>query len=183
MLNRPLLSSHMSPLRTPISVIACLIALFGTVPLLGATPDDTERQPVIRQTSLTDCGLAALAMLLRDKASVTTSVDKLDSLAAVLIDPRTRRHRREGYSISELNPLAAAFAYSLKAHKLTSEELSTRSLPLIAWVDLGNGGHFTLAERATATSVSLADPTRGRVSVDLQTWRNLWLQGTTGIVL
>ena len=89
----------------------CLLdRFFRYIPLLGAIPDDTERQPVIRQTSLADCGLAALAMLLRDKASVTTSVDKLDSLAAVLIDPRTRRHRREGYSVSELNTLAAAFA-------------------------------------------------------------------------
>ena len=139
--------------------------------------------PVILQTSPIDCGLAALAMLLRDKASITTSVTALDNLAGVLIDPSTTRHRREGYSVMELQTLTAAFAHSLKARNLTFEAFYKRSFPLIAWIDPGNGGHFTLVEEVTATSIVLADPTRGRLAIPPQTWRELWLQETTGIVL
>jgi ABC-type bacteriocin/lantibiotic exporter with double-glycine peptidase domain len=139
--------------------------------------------PVIRQTSSIDCGLAALAMLLRDKASITTSVTALDNLATVLIDPTTSRHRREGYSVSELQTLTAAFTHSLRARNLTLEEFYTRSFPLIAWIDSAQGGHFTLVEGATATSISLADPTRGRLSIAPDIWRELWLKETTGIVL
>ncbi len=158
-------------------------ALAGQASLTLATPKQPVMAPVIRQTSSIDCGLAALAMLLRDKASITTSVTALDNLAAVLVDPTTSRHRREGYSVSELQTLTGAFTHSLHARNLTLEQFYTRSFPLIAWIDLGHGGHFTLVEGATATSISLADPTRGRLSIAPDIWRELWLQETTGIVL
>ena len=158
-------------------------ALAGQSSLTLATPKQPLMAPVIRQTSSIDCGLAALAMLLRDKALITTSVAALDKLAAVLIDPSTARHRREGYSVRELQTLTAAFTHSLQASSLSLEELYTRSFPLIAWIDAGNGGHFTLVEEATTTSISLADPTRGRLSIASHRWRELWLQETTGIVL
>ena len=108
---------------------------------------------------------------------------RLGNLAAVLVDPTTERHRREGYSVSELQTLAGAFAHSLQARNLTIEAFYKRSFPLIAWIDPGSGGHFTLVEEATETSIALADPTRGRLAISSQAWRELWLQQTTGIVL
>ena len=141
-------------------------ALVGQAAPTAAAPKRPVMAPVIRQTSPIDCGLAALAMLLGDKASITTSVSALDNLAAVLIDPSTARHRREGYSVSELQTLAGAFAHSLQARNLTLEAFYKRSFPLIAWIDPGNGGHFTLVEGVTATSITLADPTRGHSGND-----------------
>ena len=173
---------NFKPLDWGLSLIL-VAALAGQVSLTVASPKQPLLLPVIRQTSSIDCGLAALAMLLRDKASITTSVAALDSLAAVLVDPMTARHRREGYSVSELQTLAGAFAHSLKARNLTLEAFYTSSFPLIAWIDPGNGGHFTLVEEVTATSIALADPTRGRLAISSQAWRELWLQETTGIVL
>jgi ABC-type bacteriocin/lantibiotic exporter with double-glycine peptidase domain len=173
---------NFKPLDWGLSLIL-VAALAGQVSLTVASPKQPLLLPVIRQTSSIDCGLAALAMLLRDKASITTSVTALDSLAAVLVDPMTARHRREGYSVSELQTLAGAFAYSLQARNLTLEAFYTSSFPLIAWIDPGNGGHFTLVEEVTATSIALADPTRGRLAIPSKTWRELWLQETTGIVL
>ena len=158
-------------------------ALAGQVSLTVASPRQPLLLPVIRQTSSIDCGLAALAMLLRDKESIIASVAALDNLAAVLVDPTTARHRREGYSVSELQTLARAFAHSLQARNLTLEAFYKRSFPLIAWIDPGNGGHFTLVEELTPTSIALADPTRGRLAIRPPTWRELWLQETTGIVL
>lgn len=176
-----LVSLHISRLRSQLPLILIVIALSGQVHLTSAAPADPVLEPVIRQTSLTDCGLAALAMLLRDKALIRSSVATLDNLAAVLIDPKTQRHRREGYSVSELQTLTSAFGYLLKAQKLTLKEFYAKSFPVMVWIDLGDGGHFTLVEKVTATSVSLADPTRGRLTIDHQTWRELWLERTTGI--
>ena len=158
-------------------------ALVGPVLPSFATPVLPVMAPVIRQTSPIDCGLAALAMLLRDKASITTTVAALDNLAAVLVEPTTSYHRQKGYSVSELQTLTVAFAHSLQARNLTVEELYAQSFPLIAWIDPGNGGHFTVVEEATSTSISLADPTRGRLSIAPYLWRELWLQEATGIVL
>ena len=173
---------NVRPLGWWLSLIV-VTALAGQASLTVASPKQLLRLPVIRQTSSIDCGLAALAMLLRDKASITTSVAALDNLAAVLVDPTTARHRREGYSVSELQTLAGAFAHSLQARNLTLEAFYKRSFPLIAWIDLGNGGHFTLVEEVTPTSIALADPTRGRLAISPQTWRGLWLQEKKGIVL
>ena len=163
--------------------LVMVTALAGQASLTVASPKQSLLLPVVRQTSSIDCGLAALAMLLRDKASITTSVAALDNLAAVLLDPTTARHRRDGYSVGELQTLAGAFAHSLQARNLTLEAFYKRSFPVIAWIDLGNGGHFTLVEEVTAKSIALADPTRGRLAIPSQTWRELWLQDTTGIVL
>ena len=173
---------NFKPLDWGLSLIL-VAALAGQASLTVASPKQPLLLPVIRQTSSIDCGLAALAMLLRDKASITTSVAALDNLAAVLVDPTTARHRRDGYSVSELQTLAGAFAHLLKARNVTLEGFYTSSFPLIAWIDLGNGGHFTLVEEVTATSIALADPTRGRLAIPSKTWRELWLQETTGIVL
>ncbi len=176
-----LVSLHISRLRSQLPLILIFIALSGQAHLTSAAPVDPVLEPVIRQTSLTDCGLAALAMLLRDKALIGSSVATLDNLAAVLIDPKTQRHRQEGYSVSELQTLTSAFGYLLKAQKLTLKEFYAKSFPVMVWIDLGDGGHFTLVEKVTATSVSLADPNRGRLTIDYQTWRELWLERTTGI--
>ena len=173
---------NLKPLDWWLSLIV-VTALAGQTSLTVATPKRPVMVPVIRQTSSIDCGLAALAMLLRDEASITTSVAALDNLATVLVDPTTSRHRREGYSVGELQTLAGAFAHSLLAQNLTLEAFYKRSFPLIAWIDPGNGGHFTLVEEVTPTSIALADPTRGRLAISPQTWRGLWLQETTGIVL
>ena len=86
---------NFKPLDWGLSLIL-VAALAGQVSLTVASPKQPLLLPVIRQPSSIDCGLAALAMLLRDKASITTSVAALDSLAAVLVDPMTARHRREG---------------------------------------------------------------------------------------
>lgn len=177
-----ILAKTITPSRWCLYLIV-VTALVGQAAPTAAAPKRPVMAPVIRQTSPIDCGLAALAMLLGDKASITTSVSALDNLAAVLIDPSTARHRREGYSVSELQTLAGAFAHSLQARNLTLEAFYKRSFPLIAWIDPGNGGHFTLVEGVTATSITLADPTRGRLSIAPDIWRDLWLQETTGIAL
>ncbi len=175
-------AATVTPLRWWLSLLV-VTAPAGQASLTLATPKKPVMAPVIRQTSSIYCGLAALAMLLRDKASITTSVAALDNMAAVLVDPTTSRHRREAYSVSEFQTPTAAFTHSLRARNLTLEEFYTRSFPLIAWIDPGQGGHFTLVEGATATSISPAGPTRGRLSIAPNIWREIWLQETTGIVL
>ena len=74
---------NLKPLDWWLSLIV-VTALAGQTSLTLATPKQPVMAPVIRQTSSIDCGLAALAMLLRDKASITTSVAALDNMAAVL---------------------------------------------------------------------------------------------------
>ena len=69
-------------------------ALAGQASLTVASPKQPLLLPVIRQTLSIDCGREALAMSLRDKVSITTSVAALDNLAAVLVEPTTARHLR-----------------------------------------------------------------------------------------
>ena len=54
---------------------------------------------------------------------------------------------------------------------------------LLAWIDLGGNGHFTVVQSLSDTKVVLADPTRGYLNLGPATWSRLWLKGPTGIFL
>lgn len=91
---------------------------------------------------------------------MVTSVGSLDALAATLIDPTSRTHRSRGYSVGELQMLSQAYGHSLIARKLTLTDLFNLSFPVIAWIDTGNGGHFTVVEGLVDDQILMADPTR-----------------------
>jgi ABC-type bacteriocin/lantibiotic exporter with double-glycine peptidase domain len=90
---------------------------------------------------------------------------------------------RDGYAVGELQALARAYGVSLSTERVTSLELRTLQYPLLAWIDLGVNGHFTVVQSLNDTKVVLADPTRGYVKLGPATWSRLWLKGPTGIVL
>jgi ABC-type bacteriocin/lantibiotic exporter with double-glycine peptidase domain len=160
--------------------LSALLGVLGCFPLPLWSQDSV---PIVSQTSASNCGIAALTMLLRSKAGVVTSVGSLDALAATLIDPTSRTHRSRGYSVGELQMLSRAYGHSLIARKVTLTDLFNLSFPVIAWVDTGNGGHFTVVEGLADDQILMADPTRGHVRLSRAAWTSVWLKGQVGIVL
>jgi ABC-type bacteriocin/lantibiotic exporter with double-glycine peptidase domain len=66
---------------------------------------------------------------------------------------------------------------------MTTDALLKASFPLGAWVQLGDLGHFTVVEGIDRGHILVADPTRGYLSLDLDDWQSIWLQGSQGIAL
>ena len=141
--------------------------------------------PLIRQSTSTNCGLASLAMVLTYFSESSVSLAQLEQTGALLHHQSANRRSRDGYSVGELQALARAYAYgvSLSTERVTSRKLRRLQYPLLAWIDLGGNGHFTVVQSLSDTEVVLADPTRGYLKLGPATWSRLWLKGPTGIVL
>lgn len=145
----------------------------------GAEPPVT----LIRQSNPSHCGLAALAMLLSYYSGVQVSLASLEQTAAFLLSESAHKWETQGFSVGELQTLAKAFGIPIYADRVSLEELSSLPLPLMAWINTGNNGHFTVVQSWQRHTVSLADPSRGYLRLGQPLWERLWLKGTTGIVL
>lgn len=138
---------------------------------------------LILQSNPSHCGLAALAMLLSYHSEVQVSLASLEQTAALLLSNSSHKWKVEGFSVGELQILAKAFGTPIYADRVSIQELSSLQLPLLAWINTGNNGHFTVVQAWQKNAVFLADPTRGYVRLEQSRWEHLWLKGATGIVL
>jgi len=139
--------------------------------------------PLILQTNASNCGLASLAMLLSFYSETSVSLATLERTAAILLNATSQIWKDEGYSVRELQSLARAYGLSVRAARVGAAELPLLSFPLLAWIDFGSNGHFTVVQSVERGVASLADPTRGYLKLSETVWEQLWLKGATGIVL
>ena len=142
-----------------------------------------QKVPLILQTNPSNCGLASLAMLLSYYLEAPISLESLERAAATLINASSARWKSEGFSVGELKSLASAYGITIQAARIDAAKLQTLNFPLLAWIDPGSGGHFTVIQSFEGGEVSLADPTRGYFRIGKALWDRLWLKGATGIVL
>ena len=145
--------------------------------------DPQQKVPLILQTNASNCGLASLAMLLSYYSQKPVSLASLERTAAILLSASSKTRKTEGYSIGELQSLASAYGISLRAARIGAAELQSLTFPLLAWIDLGSNGHFTVVQSFEGGEASLADPTRGYLRLGKTMWDRLWRKGATGIVL
>jgi ABC-type bacteriocin/lantibiotic exporter with double-glycine peptidase domain len=145
--------------------------------------DPNQKVPLILQTNSANCGLASLAMLLSYYSGTPVSLASLERTATILLSASSKRWRAEGYSVGELQSLASAYGMPIRAARIGAAELKSLTFPLLAWIDFGSTGHFTVVQSFQDGEVSLADPTRGYLRLGKAMWDRLWLKGDTGIVL
>lgn len=144
-----------------------------------------QKVPLILQTNASNCGLASLAMLLSYYLATPVSLASLERTAAILLSASSKRWKTEGYSVGELETLASAYGMSLRAARIGATELQslTFPFPVLAWINFGSNGHFTVVQSFKGGEASLADPTRGYLRLGRAMWNRLWLKGDTGIIL
>ena len=95
-------------MNVPVWIVA-LVILWVT-PLANASNDMRSNHiALVKQTSPFNCGLAALAMLLSAGAPKPVTLTSLSGLAITLIAPASQEYRDRGFSVSELQRLAAAY--------------------------------------------------------------------------
>ena len=145
--------------------------------------DPSEEVPLILQTNASNCGLASLAMLLSYYSQKPVSLASLERTAAILLSARSKTWKTEGYSVGELQSLARAYGMSIRAARIGAAELQSLTFPLLAWIDFGSNGHFTVIQSFEDGEAFLADPTRGYLRLGKAMWDRLWLKGDTGIIL
>ena len=149
----------------------------------GQVSDPQQKVPLILQTNASNCGLASLAMLLSYYSQKPVSLASLERTAAILLSARSKTWKTEGYSVGELQSLARAYGMSIRAARIGAAELQSLTFPLLAWIDFGSNGHFTVVQSFEDGEAFLADPTRGYLRLGKAMWDRLWLKGDTGIIL
>lgn len=131
--------------------------------------------PVVRQSTQTDCGLAALATLLNVYQNTQLTLgdvrDRANALA--LASPLAET---QGFSIGELLAIADSYGLGLEPRLVTLNQLTDIAEPVIAWANLQNVGHYTVIDPVSliANTLRLRDPTLGRTEVPKAWWESQW---------
>lgn len=108
-----------------------------------------RRVPLVQQMEATECGPAALTMIL-----------KYYGHHAPLSEVRERcGSTRDGVSALKLKQVAQAYGLECRAVRVSAEDLSAIRLPAILY---WNQAHFVVLERWTGMHAWILDPARGR---------------------
>ena len=162
--------------------VPAVSAMSGTS-AMSAIAMSAVKVPLILQSNAQNCGLASLAMLLSHFRSRAVSVPELQQTSALLLRGGNAKPTGGGYSVGELQKLAEAYGVALHAERVELKTLADLTFPAIAWLNLGANGHFTVVQSWQKNEASLADPTRGYLTLGRTAWKRLWLTGDRGIVL
>ena len=121
------------------------------------------RDGVILQSTLMDCGPAALANLIRVLGMDAPSTDSLMVLAGT---------GPTGTRASGLIRAAEDFGLSMALERVTLAGLPDTALPFIAWV---KRSHFvTVTERTPSGRLTVVDPQVGRYSISEDAFKTIW---------
>lgn len=115
----------------------------------------------IRQKYDNSCGLASISSLLA-LYKIKISEDSLWNVAKVeLVSRGINVQKRYEYSMLDLVYVSKRIGYNVKGYKIDYSNLLLLKKPFIAYLDKGNGGHFTVVLSVKKNSVSVFDSTQG----------------------
>ncbi|MFN2397325.1 MAG: cysteine peptidase family C39 domain-containing protein [Gemmatimonadaceae bacterium] len=118
---------------------------------------------MVFQSTLYDCGPAALASLMITLGAVPPPLDSIRKLAGTSI---------RGTTIASLTRASTSLGLHLRPYMLPSSHVQHSALPLIAWIDRG---HFVVVKAGnTAGTVTVLDPQAGRYRLSIAQLATRW---------
>lgn len=157
------------------ATLAFVIAIAIPPPALSQ-PLKLIKSDVVRQTTASDCGLAALAALIRASGEYQISLSDLRQ-RAVDLNLLTDVHIRQGFSIRELVKIAASVGVVIEAKLVDLIYLQQQRRPVIAWLSFARDtNHFTVVNPGSLGTghLLLADPTLGSRRVSERRFLTWW---------
>ena len=167
-----------------------LRVLLVTVVLLSAITSTVKAQPiriypasVVFQGDSFDCGPAALATLLQLRLQRSATVLELTQTLPELSRQERRRVHAQGYSFSQIVAMAAAVGARATLSRLTARGLAQISLPVLVYLDLPSGPHYSVLTGMVGSQVALADPSQGAVIWSRAQFLSAWSMAGNGYAL
>jgi uncharacterized protein len=128
------------------------------------------------------CGAAALATLLTYQHQDPISERKIAEFMLKQTDP-LRVKVRGGFSLLDLKRYVESREYHGNGYfKLTYDQLQEIGSAIVP-VNLGDYNHFVIYRGTLGNKVLLADPAFGNRIVDVETFKQSWLQGIGFVVV
>ena len=147
-----------------------------------AQPPKSLPVTLTRQQAGFDCGSAALATLLSFYTDRAVEPDDLVRSQSFTTD-EWQRVRREGFSLSQLADMAAALKVEPSVTRLPSRALLSVPLPVLVYLRLPTGPHFSVLTGIAGQRVTLADPTQGALMWTLNQFFRAWAPDGWGLLL
>ena len=147
-----------------------------------AQPPKSLPVTLTRQQAGFDCGSAALATLLSFYTDRAVEPDDLVRSQSFTTD-EWQRVRREGFSLSQLADMAAALKVEPSVTRLPRRALLSVPLPVLVYLRLPTGPHFSVLTGVAGQRVTLADPTQGALMWTLNQFLRAWAPDGQGLLL
>ena len=167
----------------PVMVMAIAVLCSATTPTAQTQPIRTYPASVVFQGNSFDCGPAALATLLQLRLQRPVSLLELTQTVPEMSRQEWRRVETEGYSFGQLVTMAAAVGARATLSRLTSQGLAKISLPVLVYLDLPSGPHYSVLTGMVGSQVALADPSQGAVVWPRIQFLSAWTATGTGYTL
>ena len=152
-------------------------------PTVQAQPIRTYPASVVFQGDVFDCGPAALATLLQLRLRRSATLSELAEALPVLSREEWRRIRTHGYSLGQLIAMTAELGVRATLGRLTARGLAQISLPVLVYLDLPTGPHYSVLTGMVGSQVALADPSQGAVVWPKAQFFSAWSTTGGGYVL
>ena len=162
-----------------VSVVLCSAA----APTAQTQPIRTYPASVVFQSDSFDCGPAALATLIQLKLQRGATLRELTQTLSELSWQEWRHIQTEGYSLGQLVAMAAAVGVRATLRRLTAQGLAQISLPVLVYLDLPSGPHYSVLTGLVGSQVALADPSHGAVVWPRAQFLSAWSATGNGYAL
>jgi predicted double-glycine peptidase len=162
-----------------VSVVLCSAA----APTAQTQPIRTYPASVVFQSNSFDCGPAALATLIQLRLQRSATLLELTQTLSELSWQERRHIQTEGYSLGQLVAMAAAVGAHATLRRLTAQGLAQISLPVLVYLDLPTGPHYSVLTGLVGSQVALADPSHGAVVWPRAQFLSAWSATGNGYAL
>lgn len=168
--------------RLAMMLVTAVLCSAGT-PTAQTQPIRTFPASVVFQGDSFDCGPAALATLIQLRLQRGATLLELTQTVPELSRQEWRRVQTEGYSLGQLVTMAAAVGVRPTLRRLSAQGLAQVSLPVLVYLDLPSGPHYSVLTGMVGGQVALADPSQGAVVWPKAQFLSAWSTTGTGYAL
>ena len=148
----------------------------------SSQPVRVFEQEIVRQRADYDCGPAALATLIAARSGADLDLTGLMARLGVTA-AETTRIREEGFSLEQLARLAQDAGANPQVIRTSAASLSTIRLPVLVYLQLPTGSHFSLLTGLAGHHVALAGPSQGRLIWTREDFLRAWAPRGEGYLL
>ena len=164
-------------------VLVTAVLCSATTPTAQTQPIRTYPASVVFQGDRFDCGPAALATLIQLRLQRDVTLLELTQTVSELSPQEWRRIQNEGYSLGQLVTMAAAVGARATLLRLTARGLAGIRLPVLVYLDLPSGPHYSVLTGIVGSQVALADPSQGAVVWPRAQFLSAWSATGNGYAL
>lgn len=142
---------------------------------------EIKRHNVVQQSLDFSCGPAGLSTLLNyyldDKVTEQEIITTLFKTV-----PFEKVRERRGFSLLDLKKFTESKGYVVTAYRMSPKFLKERDEPVLVPIRFKNYQHFVIVKDVIDDRVFIADPATGNVTMKMNKFQKLWLNGIGLIV-